>query len=73
MRADQEATIDCMRENAALRALIADLIYSGTERGYTRGSVMWAEQVAASAREVGLSEADIQVLTDMEPFAQTGH
>jgi hypothetical protein len=65
----KRAVIERDVEIGRLRTLIGDLIYVGSERGYTRGSQRWAEEVRASGLAAGLSEADIQVLTDMAPWA----
>jgi hypothetical protein len=46
---------ELMSENAKLKTLIADLTYNGTDRGYTRGSLLWEDQVTASARACGLT------------------
>jgi hypothetical protein len=62
----QEQYEGALRDNAAMSALIGDLIYNGIERGYTRGSRVWADQVRVSARAAGLSEADEDVLIDAD-------
>lgn len=50
------------QERDALRELLSDLCYNGMDRGYTRGSVRWAEDVRVSAERLGLHDADVAVL-----------